>query len=543
MFLAGSAAIAVSAVAAACSGDDASAPDTSAPSPTSAPDSTAAATTAPATTAAPTTAAPTTLAPIDLPGDPFTLGVASGDASEGSVVLWTRLAPDPLNGGGMPDVEVPVVWEVASDESFAEIAATGTETAVSAHGHSVHAVAELEPGWWFYRFRAGTFTSPTGRVQTAPAADSAAEARFASASCQNYQNGYYTAHRDIADQAPDFVVWLGDYIYEGDSYPVDGTNVVRSHGTPEVRTLDEYRNRYALYRGDADLQAAHAACPWYVIWDDHEVENNYASLTPENPEEAPDFAARRAAAYQAWWEHMPVALPAPNGTDEYRIYRSFRWGSLLDLALLDGRQYRSDQACGDVGLNLDPACPETFEADRTMLGAEQETWLIDTIEAATSTWRVIGNQTVFGDLTLAGAVLNYDQWDGYPADRSAIVDRLAADAVPNVVVLTGDIHLAGTGTIRAGERGTGTAVGVEFVATSISSGGLVGPEVTEVVKSFPDILDAELVHRGYILHTVTPEVWTADYRMVESVKEEGAPMFTYATYQVDAGTNTVRFAD
>jgi alkaline phosphatase D len=316
----------------------------------------------------------------------------------------------------------------------------------------VHAVAELESGWWFYRFRAGTFTSPTGRAQTAPAADSAAEARFASASCQNYQNGYYTAHRDIADQQPDFVVWLGDYIYEGDSYPIDGANVVRSHGTPEVRTLDDYRNRYALYRGDADLQASHAACPWYVIWDDHEVENNYASLIPENPEEAPDFAARRAAAYQAWWEHMPVALPPPNGTDEYRIYRSFRWGSLLDLALLDGRQYRSDQACGDPGLSLDPACPETFDPDRTMLGAEQEAWLIDTLDAATSTWRVIGNQTVFGDLTLAGAVLNYDQWDGYPADRSAIVDRLAADAVPNVVVLTGDIHLAGTGTIRAGER-------------------------------------------------------------------------------------------
>jgi alkaline phosphatase D len=204
MFLAGSAAVAVSAIAAACSGDDSSAPGTSAPSPTSAPDSTAAATTVPTTTAAPTTVAPTTLPPIDLPGDPFTLGVASGDASEGSVVLWTRLAPDPLNGGGMPDVEVPVVWEVASDESFAEIAATGTETAVAAHGHSVHAVAELEPGWWFYRFRAGTFTSPTGRVQTAPAAESAAEARFASASCQNYQNGYYTAHRDIADQQPEY---------------------------------------------------------------------------------------------------------------------------------------------------------------------------------------------------------------------------------------------------------------------------------------------------------------------------------------------------
>jgi alkaline phosphatase D len=538
-FLATSAIVIVS-TATACSGDSGSGAVTSAPEPTEppAPDTTA----APPTTSAPTTTTP----PVDLPDDPFTLGVASGDASVGSVVLWTRLAPDPLAGGGMPADAIEVTWEVARDEAFGDIVATGTELARPEHGHSLHVRAELDPGWWFYRFRVGGYTSPVGRTQRAPSMTAEPEAvRFASANCQNYQNGYYTAHRDIADQQPDFVVWLGDYIYEGASRPVDGNDVVRSHdGTDEVRTLEQYRNRYARYRSDTNLQAAHAACPWYVIWDDHEVENNYAGLVPERPEDAEGFAERRQAAYQAWWEHMPVDLPAPDGSAEFRIYRGFRWGSLLDLALLDGRQYRTDQACGDTTLNVEPACAETFDEDRTMLGSEQEAWLLDTLGGeAPAVWNVIGNQTVFGDLMLGEAVLNYDQWDGYPLQRNRILEQLSARDVSNLVVLTGDIHFAGTGNLRVGERGTGTPIGVEFVATSISSGGLVNPAVTEVLVAFPDIVDVELEHRGYILHTVTPEQWRADYRMVETVKTEDAPLYTHAVYVVDVGTNTVRPAD
>jgi alkaline phosphatase D len=208
--------------------------------------------------------------------------------------------------------------------------------------------------------------------------------------------------------------------------------------------------------------------------------------------------------------------------------------------VLDGRQYRSDQACGDPDLSLDPPCPETFDETRTMLGDEQEQWLLDHLAASTTTWQVIAQQTVFGDVTLGGAVLNYDQWDGYPAERNRIVAAL--DPAKNTVVLTGDIHFAGAGNLRQGERGTGTPIAIELVATSISSGGRVNPAVTEVVRAIPDIVDVELEHRGYILHSVTPEAWSAEYRMVETVKEVGAPMFVHATYVADAGTNTLRIA-
>ena len=554
LFLTGSVVVSVGALTGAlagCSDDGGTAEGTTPESPeprestdasaTSATDATTAEappTTAPADTEPPT---PPTTAAIDLGADPFTLGVASGDPGPGTVVLWTRLAPDPLVGGGMPADDLDVLWEVAPDDTFAEITASGTTVAAAAYGHSVHVRAELDPGWWWYRFRVGGYTSPTGRTRTAPApGEPTSQVRFASASCQNYQDGWYTAHRDIADQQLDFVVFLGDYMYEGTGIATVGENdTVRTHGTAEVTTLEEYRNRYALYKGDADLQASHASCPWIVTWDDHEVENNYAGLVPQDPADAATFAERRRAAYQVWWEHQPVDLPPPDG-DEFTIHRSATWGDLLDLAVLDGRQYRSDQACGDPSLSLDPPCPETFDEARTMLGDEQEAWLLDLLATGTATWQAIAQQTVFGDVTLGGAILNYDQWDGYPAERNRIVDAL--DPARNTVVLTGDIHFAGAGTIRQGERGVGTPVAVELVATSISSGGRVNPAVTEVVRSIPDIVDVELEHRGYILHTVTPEAWSAEYRMVETVKEVGAPMFVHATYVADAGTNTLRIA-
>ena len=495
-----------------------------------------ASTTTPATTPAtsPSTEAPeTSLAPVDLGGDPFTLGVASGDPGPGRVVLWTRLAPDPLHGGGMPDTDLDVVWEVATDDTFTDVVTGGTVAAEARYAHSVHAVAELDPGWFHCRFRVGEYTSPVGRTQVAPV--DADTVRFVSASCQNFQDGFYVAHRDIATQQPDFVVWLGDYIYEGAAADIGG-EVVRTHGTPEPTDLAGYRDRYALYKSDLDLQSAHAVAPWYVIWDDHEVENNYAGLTPQDPLDAATFPERRRQAYQAWWEHQPVDLPPPpaDGGD-YRIHRHRAWGDLVDVMLLDGRQYRTDQACSDATLNLDPACPATFDTDRTMLGAEQEQWLLDTLASASATWNVIGQQTIFGDVTLAGAVLNYDQWDGYPLQRNRIVDSF--DPARNQVVLTGDIHFAGAGIIRSGGRGTGTPVGVEFVATSISSGGRINAAVTDVVRAIPDVVDAELDHRGYILHTVTAELWSAEYRMVTSVKMPESDVFVHATFEVAAGTN------
>jgi alkaline phosphatase D len=506
--------------------------------------SVAAETTVPTSTTAPTTtestATTSTLPPVELSADPFTLGVASGDPDPASVVLWTRLAPDPLSGGGMPDDDIVVTWEISDSAEFGAVTASGEETAVRAHGHSVHAVVRLEQGDWFYRFRVGTYTSPVGATRAAPdATTDVAEAKFAVASCQHYADGQYAAHRDLAEHNPDFVVWLGDYIYEDPGAP-DADPTGRVHLGPEPTTLDDYRNRYARYKSDAHLQAAHVACPWFVIWDDHEVENNYASLSPQARADAPTFADRRFAAYQAWWEHQPVRLDAPVAVDgEYRIYRDMKWGSLIDLPLLDGRQYRSDQACGDVTLSVEPPCPETSEPARTMLGDEQETWLFDTLAASTATWNVIGNQVVFADATLNGAVLNYDQWDGYPVERERILQHLADNAVQNVVVLTGDIHLAAVAQLRAGDRATGTPVGAEFITTSISSDGLINDQFTDVLKSYPHLVDAELTHRGYVFHTVTPQRWTAEYRIVTDVSREDSEVTTLGIYAVDVGTNIV----
>ena len=508
--------------------------DNSSSSAPSAPDIAAPATTVPGSTTS-------TEVPIELPGDPFTLGVASGDPDETSVILWTRLAPDPLADGGMPDRDVPVTWEVSSDEGFATVHKTGTEVATVAHGHTVHALAEIGPGDWFYRFRVGIYTSRVGATHASPSAASpTTSVRFASASCQNYEDGFYTAHADIVEQKPEFVMWLGDYIYEGGAGEIGVDGAARSHGAPEPTTLIEYRDRYALYKLDANLQAAHATCPWFVIWDDHEVENNYASRDPQDPADATTFAERRFEAYQAWWENMPVRLDPPASVDsDFKIYRNVAWGDLLGITLLDTRQYRTDQACGDVKLSADPACPETFDTERTLTGANQEQFIYDSVGTLGTVWNVIGQQLVMSDVTLNGAVLNYDQWDGYPGSRQRLLAHLADGAVPNVVVLSGDIHLAGVGQLRNGAPGIGAPVGVEFVATSVSSSGNVDQSLAAVLAGFPDIIDAELAHRGYILHTVTPDEWIADYRIIEDVLAVESVVTTYKTFTVIAGTNTI----
>src|SRR3954470_3654873 len=401
-------AMGAAAVVAACSDSDGEGAATTGE--TTVPTTTAATTSTVQPTTVPPTTTTSTLAPLELSGDPFTLGVASGDPDATSVVLWTRLAPDPVAGGGMPDEDVPVVWEVSGTSDFATIVATGVETATSAHCHTVHAVAEAHEGPCYFRFRAGQYTSPVGTTRAAPDPQAdAGRATFAVANCQNYANGSYAAHRDLAEHTPDFVVFLGDYIYE-DPGSTDADPTQRVHLGVEPTTLVDYRNRYARYKSDPQLQAAHAVCPWFVIWDDHEVENNYAGLTPQDPADAATFPDRRFAAYKAWWEHQPVRLDPPVAADkEYRMYREMRWGNLIDLTLLDGRQYRSDQACGDATLSLDPPCAEVLDPARTMLGDAQEQWLYAGLASSTSTWNVIGNQVIFADATLNGAVLNYDQ--------------------------------------------------------------------------------------------------------------------------------------
>ncbi len=470
-----------------------------------------------------------------VPLSPFRAGVASGEPDHLGVVLWTRVFPDSAVAA------IEVVWELSADPGFTTLRRSGEFTTTADHAHCIHVVAEPGPGEWYYRFRALGFTSPVGRTVIAPAAG-ATSLRLAAASCQHFESGYYAAHRDIAAQRPDLVLWLGDYIYE-DAAARQGAPAVRRHEGGEARTLSDYRARYAQYKSDPDLQAAHAACAWLVMWDDHEVEDNYAGLTPTSPAEAATFPARRDAAYQAWWEHTPTRLAPPVAETEYRVYRTAAWSDLASFVLLDGRQYRTDQACGDRALSLDPPCAALHEPGRTMLGSAQEQFLEERLSASTARWRVIGNQTVMADATVNGSVLNFDQWDGYPDERSRIFAILADRHVANVVVLTGDIHLAAVAQLRQGDPGSGPPIGVEFVSTSISSPGLVPTDLAPILRRFPAMVGAELAHRGYVLHTVTPQRWTAAYRIVADVTDQSSAVSTVATYAVEAGTNTVSLMD
>ena len=494
----------------------------------------------PDSSVASTSVAPTTspVPPTDLSGDPFTLGVASGDPTDQSVILWTRLAIDSLNGGGMPAKDIEVLWEVSSTDAFDDIVSSGLATAEERLGHAVHIDVPLSTGESivFYRFRIGDYVSPIGKTRLSSPSGSTTPIKVAAVSCQNYTDGFYNAYADLVEQSPDLVTFLGDYIYESGVGTLDATTV-RLHNSDEIKDLVAYRNRYALYRSDPLLQAAHAVCPWVITWDDHEVENNYANLTPQDSADAEGHAARRAAAYQAWWEHMPVRLSPP--TDEsLTIYRQFSWGDLLNLLVVDGRQYRDDQACGDAVLSTQPACDEALDPARTMLGAEQEKWFSENINDTTKVWNVMANQTVMTDIRLGAAVLNYDQWDGYAPDRNRILSDVVDQGVENFVVLTGDIHLAGVGQLTIDSNPT-TAMGAEFVSTSISSSGNVSTDTEGLLIALPNIIDAETSHRGYTLHTLTANDWTAEYRIVENNLVEDSSTSVWKTFKVMAGSPAI----
>ena len=486
-----------------------------------------------------TTSAPTTspVPQVALSGDPFTLGVASGDPTTESVILWTRLAIDALNGGGMPDEDIDVLREVSSTDQFTDIIASGVATAETRFGHALHVDVPLptQQSVVSYRFRVGDYTSPVGQTRLAAPADSVEPVRIATASCQNYTAGFYTAYDDMVQQAPDLVVFLGDYIYEGGVGTL-GDNTVRLHNSDEITDLNAYRNRYALYKTDPLLQAAHAICPWVVTWDDHEVENNYANLSPQDVVDTAGFAERRATAYQVWWEHMPVRLDPPVDQN-FTIYRQVQWGGLVNMLVLDGRQYRNDQACGDAVLQVTPACEEALLPDRTMLGTQQETWVTENA-VSDSTWTVLANQTVMTDIRLGAAILNYDQWDGYAPSRDRLLEAVDTAQAKNLIVLTGDIHLAGVGQLTT-TSDPETPRGIEFVATSISSSGNVNAATEALFVSLTNIVDAEAQHRGYILHTVNADSWTADYRIVDNALVEGSTVSTWKTFKVTAGSPAV----
>jgi alkaline phosphatase D len=491
--------------------------------------------------------------------DPFTLGVASGDPDATSVVLWTRLAPDPDRAdGAMPATDAEVVWEVATDDSFDSLVATGTAAATVADGHSVHALAEglASDGTFHYRFRVGEWTSPTGRTRTAPepGAD-VARMVVATGSCQDWEAGYYAAHQALAaEEDLDLVLWLGDFIYEGG--PSDGG--VRAHTSEEVVDLDGYRRRYALYLTDPDLRASRAAAPWIVIWDDHEVDNNYAGLAPEDPDEAAAFAARRTAAYQAWWENQPVRLDPPSGPD-LPSYRDLRWGDLVHVFALDTRQNRADQVCAIFpGVDAGPICPELDDPDQTILDAEQERWLTDGLTGGGTAWNLVANQVVMTPVPVIGENLDEeaiasvaatagfttvpsldglrgvlaDQWDGYPAQRQRVLDAMAAAPAPTVVV-TGDIHASAAGPLRGlAADPASPVVGAEFVGTSISSSnGDVGALLDDVFGPAFDYFQS--TQRGYVRCEFTPDAATATYVVVTDAIDPDSPTTVDASFELD----------
>lgn len=471
--------------------------------------------------------------------DPFALGVASGDPTPTGAVIWTRLAPRPFEPeGGMPGNRPIVDWEVADDEQFTRIVRKGRYTAAPELSYSVHVDVEgLEADrWYFYRFRSGGAVSPIGRMRTSPADGAMTPLRFGMVSCQNYEQGLYTAYQHLAQERCDLITHLGDYIYEYSAR----AGAIRPHQGFEIRSLDQYRTRYAQYKLDPLLQAAHALCPWLVTWDDHEVDNNYADAVGENVMESSEqMRARRAAAYQAWWEHQPVRVPRAKSWADLTIRRSTSWGALARVWMLDTRQYRDDQACGD-GTQQVP-CGEWENPARSILGAEQERWLHEGLGASKSRWQVIGQQVPvasFDNLAGPGQALYMDGWGGYPASQRRLMQAIAERAPNRTVVLTGDVHANFVNELtRIPDRRESPVVAAEFIGTSISSGGdgsATWQGAAELAGDNPQV-KWHSARRGYVMHEVTPSAWSATYREVPYVEKAGAPVSTAGQWRVEHG--------
>lgn len=484
-----------------------------------------------------TTTTTTSKAPLSaaqFTSSPFTLGVASGDPLPNAVVIWTRLAIDPLNISATPSDDAEVTWEFATDERFSKIAQTGTVTATADHAHSVHVdVKKLSPATeYFYRFKVGKWTSTVGRAKTAPERTSdPSEVRFGFSSCQDFETGAYLAHRAMAADKLDAVVWLGDYIYEY----APSEDAVRPLSTPAPSDLDSYRNRYGNYKSDVDLQASHASAPWIVIWDDHETQNNYAGLVSEKPDvTTEEFATRRTAAYEAWWEHMPVRMAKPNGPD-LQIYRRLDFGTLMKMVILDTRQYRSDQPCDVPSFDVANRCEGVDTT--SLLGEKELAWTLDELRSGKeSTWCVLAQQIMMGQLQLLpdAPLLNVDQWDGYRAERQKLLDVMT----PNTVVLAGDIHSSWVNDLKSDfDDPSSKTVATEFVGPPTSSEfpAAFAAVLGDAGKINPHIKYVDSTSHGYARCTVTPELWTTEYRYGD-IKDAQGKVTTAKTWTVTPDT-------
>lgn len=482
-------------------------------------------------------------------GEVFTLGVASGEPRPQSVVLWTRLAPHPLQpDGGMPARAIPVQWEVAADQRFTRVVRSGAVVAEPDRVHCVHVeVQGLEPGReYFYRFEAGGQRSPVGRTRTAPAPEAdTRRLRLALASCQHYEAGHYVAHREIASADIDAVLFVGDYLYETE---MPGYLRVRQHrhvfpDEPGHFTLGDYRVHHASYKLDADLRASHAAHPWIMVWDDHEALNGYTGDTAPQEWDKRAFLRLRTAAYRAYFEHLPISpTRAPVGPS-MRMHERYEWGQLAELWTLDGRQFRDRGVCGGwqapYGGNALWRCEAAQAPGRTLLGGAQEAWLAEGLAASSRAWKLIVQPTQIapGRLpTPVGPVAYADGWDAFPAARQRLIDAIAQPRVPDVVCLGGDVHRHVAANLRLDPLNPASPiVASEFVTSSVSSKGLSELLTSLMKRGNPDLLHLRSDERGYTLLDITPQQLLCEFRGTPHPVRPDARLRTQARYVVERG--------
>lgn len=479
-----------------------------------------------------------------LPDYPFKLGVASGDPLSDGFVIWTRLAPYPTEPDyGVSPEPLLVNWQVAERENMSNVVMAGTAIARPEMGHSVHVeLRGLRPNrQYWYKFSIGDYDSRVGRGITAPVVGSdLEELKFAYVSCQHYERGYFPAYRDLVEQDPRLIVFLGDYIYENDP----GRFAIRRHEGPEPTTLAQYRARYATYRLDENLQAAHAHTCWAFTWDDHEVDNNYAGQYSQDFDDIDSFLNRRAAAYQAYYEMMPLRSSArPQGAN-MRLYQQLNYGNLLEINILDDRQYRSDHPCDYAGrgVPVTPAlCNELYDPSRTMLGEQQHRWLDRNLASSQATWNVIAQQTLFSQFNRGEngqTLFSTDGWGGYPVSRDRIVERLVGSSVANPVFIGGDVHAYWVSDVKQDwDNPESATVASEFVGTSITSSGGDMDSYRVLMQQNPHVGYIETQERGYSLCTVTQSQWLTEHRAIDDAEilNPDAIFTTTQSFVVESG--------
>ena len=492
---------------------------------------------------------------------PFSLGVASGSPRHDSVVLWTRLLPEPLNAQALPAIPYKLRWEIAEDENFHYLASKGETHALPELAHSVHVdVTGLQPDrWYWYRFMLGDAVSPVARTRTAPAADALVNnLRVAVASCQHWEFGEYAAHRHIVTANPDLVTFLGDYIYEWGPYDLRHPAKPRNREI-ESFSLAEYRARYAQYKTDPQLQAAHHVAPWIVTWDDHEVANDYGNDMDERLDV--NFMLRRAAAYQAFYEHMPVRLhPSVSEAERFnsmRIYERYDWGRLTRFHVLDDRQYRSRHACpkpGRGGSNsvTNAECSERLEAGRSLLGMEQEKWLARGFANSSAKWNILTQQTLMAQSSQTAVVQEgdgkfwTDGWDGYPAARQRLFDDIQKHKPANPVVISGDVHTFYAANLKRDFYSKASAanpvLATEFCGTSVTSSSRPQERTDQYVAQNPHIKYGRSDKRGFMLMDISQTRIQTHFLGLDDVAKADSGIATLKSFVVEDGRAGVVFS-